>query len=831
MKKNPFNHPGLSNEEVLNSRRQFGSNLIQADNNNSFLDSIWDAFTEPMFLILVVCASIYFILGQIAEAWFMGFAIILVSAISIYQETINRNALKALTAFTQREVKVIRENMLLKLKNEDLVLGDYVVSSEGELIPADGKIIECNDFSVNESILTGESFSVFKDAFDVQLNKVYSGTFVESGQCVFVCESIGSQTRLAGIGKSIDKIKRQNSPLQKQIQGFVKWMAASGMLVFAIIWLINYQRSGDILNSLLKGLTIAMSILPEEIPVAFSTFMALGAWRLMKKGVIVKNPQTVESLGSATVICTDKTGTITENRMKLNRVYLFEKDSLFDEINFGSEELEEIFKIAMLSSETVPFDSMEKSIHSQYAKHSKSDVLNLFTKVKEYPLSGKPPMMTHIFEDPSGRRIISCKGAVEALVSSSKLNERDRNRILEMADQLSADGLRVLGVGIDESDYTDFPNDQKDFQFRIIGLLGFFDPPKANIAKVFQELKKAGIKLKIITGDNTVTTQAIARMANFEYNEKIVSGEEAVNWDEKTLDDKVKNTEIFTRVFPEAKLKIINSLIRNGEIVSMTGDGVNDGPALKAAHIGIAMGKRGSEIAKQAASLILVDDDLEKVVDAVALGRKIYENLKKAIQYIISIHIPIILTVAIPIIFAWKFPVIFSPIHVIFLELIMGPTCSIVYENEPAEKNSMTKPPRALNTTFFRMKELVLSIIQGLVITLAVLLIYYWTMNEFDSESITRTMVFTTLITANMMLTLVNRSFYYSVLSTLRNKNRLITLVIAISLVLLVTMIYVSPINNFFKLNALNLFQILISFSAAFVSVCWFEVYKWTKRK
>lgn len=830
-KTNPFPFRGLTAEEVTNSRKKFGSNKIETKSKSPFWHSLKDAVTEPMFILLVAAAIIYFILGEFSDAWFMSGAIILVSAISIYQDNRSQNALNSLKEFTQPHATVIRNNQVVHLLSEEIVVGDYVVVSEGELVPADGVIKQLNDFSVNESILTGESFSVTKDIDSKENNKLYKGTLAESGQCVFEVSAIGEQTQLGLLGKSIQSIQKEKTPLQKQISTFVKWMAFAGGIIFLIIWGINYFQSGDILKSLLKGLTIAMSVLPEEIPVALATFMALGAWRLMRMGIIVKETSTVEALGAATVLCTDKTGTITQNRMEIKKVYDFLSDKVETPDHWQTRSIEHLVATAMWASESVPFDSMEKAIHQAYQNNTTEDLRKEFKMIHEYPLDGKPPMMTHIFENEKGERIIAVKGAPEAILTSSSLSSEQRNKVNSYLESFAREGLRVLGVGIIDFKGNDFPKTQQEFEVNFLGLLGFYDPPKKNIGDVFEQLYDAGIKLKIITGDNPLTTAAIAKQAHFRGYEKAITSTELLRLDEPRFDKAVIENNLFTRMFPEVKLKIIESLKKQDEIVGMTGDGVNDGPALKAANIGIAMGKRGSEIAKEASSLILTDDDFGKMVDAVAMGRKIYANLKKAIQYIISIHIPIILTVALPLILGWMYPTIFSPVHVIFLELIMGPTCSIVYENEPLEKNSMHQKPRIITSTFFNLKELSLSIFQGLTITAATLFIYQVAVQNGYSEELTRSLVFTTLIFSNVFLTLVNRSFYFSVLNTLRNKNVLLRIVIVATLVMLGLILYIPSFSSFFKITSLNGMQIGWTIATAFVSVIWFEVYKWRKRK
>src|SRR5690606_27712980 len=401
---------------------------------------------------------------------------------------------------------------------------------------------------------------------------------------------------------------------------------------------------------LLKALTLAMSILPEEIPVAFTTFMAIGAWRLMNLGVVVKQMKTVESLGSATVICVDKTGTITENKMRLDKVFTLETNKITSVEETFSETENELITIAMWASELIPFDTMEQSLHNFYGSVIGNDARPNFKMVHEYPLGGKPPMMTHIFGDVSGHKIIAAKGAPEAIMAVSNLGNTETEILKKKIADLAAEGYRVLGVGESNFDGTDWPRKQQDFRFKFKGLVAFYDPPKENISKVFQDFYNAGIQVKIITGDIAATTAAIAKKVNFRGADAIVSGDALMELDSVELQKITSEKNIFARMFPEAKLKIINALKAQGHIVAMTGDGVNDGPALKAAHIGIAMGKKGTEIAKQSASLILVDDDLSKMVDAVAMGRKIYSNLKKAIQYIISIHIPIILMVFFPLV-------------------------------------------------------------------------------------------------------------------------------------------------------------------------------------
>jgi Ca2+-transporting ATPase len=573
-----------------------------------------------------------------------------------------------------------------------------------------------------------------------------------------------------------------------------------------------------------------MSILPEEIPVAFSTFQALGAFRLLKNNIIVKQPQYVETLGSATVICVDKTGTLTQNKMSIEYLYDFiNKQSIPVKSNTGLPL--DLIEFAMWSSETNPFDPMEKAIHELYEKTATPDKRTLFIQEHEYPIGGKPPMMTHIFKNEAGEIIIAAKGGPEAIIRQSNLSADDLKLIEAQILAYAKSGYRVLGVGSGIWANQDWPKSQEEFGFHFLGLVAFQDPPKDNINQTIKTFKDAGMPVKMITGDYAETALAIAGQIQLDHNTMVLTGQEVMDLSKEVLQTKVKEVNIYARMFPDAKLKVIEALKANGDVVAMTGDGVNDGPALKAAHIGIAMGQRGSEVAKSAASLILTDDDLAHMTDAVALGRKIYDNLKKAIQYIVSIHIPIILIVTLPLLLAWKFHEIFSPVHVIFLELIMGPTCSIIYENEPIEKGIMLRPPRKTGVSFLSLKQLSVSILQGLMITAGCLGIGYYYMQQGSDDATVRTVVFITLLFSNIFLTLVNRSFTYSVFKTITYKNNLVPLIIGITLIFIAGLVYVPAVRNLFMLNTLSLKMLGSCIGVAILATLWIDILKVLKQK
>ncbi len=830
----PYNIPpdlvGLTSEEIKQSRATYGYNQPADLKKSAWYTMLLDILKEPMLLLLIAVSVIYLIVGEYSEAVFMLGAIIVVSGISFYQDTRSKKALEALEKLNEPLSTVIRNGKITEIPTREIAVNDLCIIEEGKMINADGEILHSNDFSVNEASLTGETYSVFKSV-DSDDKKVYSGTLVVSGLAVFRVELIGGQTKLGRIGQSIHEIKEESSPLHTQITKFVKWMAAIGGAVFLIVWGFSFWQSGNLIDSLLTGLTLAMSILPEEIPVAFTTFMALGAWKLMQEGIIIKRSSVVETLGSTTVICTDKTGTITENSMQLKVLYDYKTNRTYEASAFHSPELSELIQYAMWSSEPVPFDPMEKTIHQIYEQSQSKDQRKDFHMIHEYPLEGKPPMMTHLFEDASAHRIIAAKGAPEALLEVANLTDVEKEKLRQHIAAFGKQGYRVLGVGKSRFDGNNFPEKQQDYPFEFLGFIVFYDPPKEGIQEVFQQIYSAGIKVKVITGDNADTTHAIAHQAGIINNHPAVNGADIIKLPQEELKSVSDKTILFTRMFPEAKLATVNALKENGEVVAMLGDGVNDAPALKSAHIGVAMGNKGTEIAKASAQIVITNDDLGKLITAIAAGRRIYANIKKAIQYIISIHIPIILTVSLPVLLGWIYPNIFTPVHVIFLELIMGPTCSIVYENEPMEKNTMKQKPRKMTETFLNLRELSISIVQGLIITIGVLFVYQYAVHHGQDEETTRAMVFTTMIFANLFLCLVNRSFVYSMFESIQNKNKLFPLVIGITLTLLFSILYVPMFAEFFKLNSLALQELAFSIMIAGISVLWFEIYKWAKRR
>lgn len=824
---------GLRAKDLDALEHQFGKNEFSGRRGANILRTGWDIIREPMFLILLLACLLYFLLGETSNGLLMLASLFFVGAISFYQEVKSSHALAALRQYTQPMVTVIRDGIEQAIFSRDLLPGDVFLIEEGDLVPADGDILQANDLSVNESILTGESVPVEKNdqAADRQL---FQGTTINSGKCYARVTATGNGTELGKLGKSIANIPTAKTELQQQINRFVRIMALFGTGVFLVLWLVNFLHTRQLLESLLLGLTFAMAIIPEEIPVAFSSFMALGAYHMARLGIITRQPLTIENLGAVSVICLDKTGTVTENRMTVKWIYDFERDRSIEVDETDADERLEVLLYGRLSSERSPFDAMEKAIVEAYERRG----INRGTAapkipeiIHEYPLGGQPPMMTHVYPAESLKPgehdvVVAGKGAPERVLAVCRLEPAAADRVRTIITDLASKGYRVLGVCGARHTADRYPASQDSFDWQFKGLLALYDPPKLEVKQEFAKWQRAGIKIKLVTGDFPATAQHIAGMVGLNSQGNAVTGDEAMQMTPAKLQKVAGSTTVFARMFPEAKLELVEALKANGEIVAMMGDGVNDGPALRSAHIGVAMGGKGTEIARQAADLILTDDNLEKVTEAIRQGRKIYHNLKKAIRYIISIHVPIMLIASIPLLLGWKYPNIFTPIHIIFLELIMGPTCSIFFENEPVESGIMATPPRTRSGGIFTGKELTVSLLQGAVIAIGIMALYYFFMGDGYSLEYIRTVVFFTLIAANVFLTFANRSFDENLFYTLRYRNYLAAYIVAASVLFLLLLVFVPFLRELFGLTQLKAMHYPLCLAAAAVVTLWFEVYK-----
>jgi Ca2+-transporting ATPase len=814
-------YTGLTTSEVTALLATVGHNVLPVNRYRHLFRLAKELFTEPMLLLLALACLLYFLLGETNEAWMMFGGMAIMAGISLYQQIKSNSATEALNKLTAQEVNVIREGLRVSIPSANLVPGDILLLEEGMNVPADAVILEQHDLTVDESVITGESVAVEKKE---GTGTVLMGTLINSGSCIARISFTGAATTLGKIGKSIDEYAGSKSLLQIQIARFVKRLALAGFIGFCCIFLLNYLHYQQAIPALLFALTLAMSVIPEEIPVAFSSFMALGAYKMSTMGIICRQPLVIENLGAVNVFCLDKTGTITENRMEVKMLAVPAQDDLSLLQATSLPARQKILWYARLACEEKPFDAMEKAICKAYDEHSGTEDA-MPAKIFEYPLEGTPPMMTHIYEG-NGMKTVAGKGAPERIMDVCKIEGVQRIRIMEHVVKMAAEGYRVLAVAGASFSGTGFPKAQDDFDWNFEGLLGLYDPPKPGMPQVIADLYKAGITIKILTGDHPATAMNIAARIGMKNCGEYITGETIMKTEGNELAQLVARYSIFARMFPEAKLKVIRHLKAQGDVVAMTGDGVNDGPALKASSIGIAMGKKGTAIARDAADLVLTRDEPQVILDAIGEGRKIFVNLKKAMRYIISIHIPILLLAVIPVLLGWKFPNIFTPIHIVFLELIMGPTCSVFFEKEPAEVNNLTQAPRKITAPLFTLPEIMISICQGIAIAITCLGLYWYHMHNGRTIEFIRTTVLVTLILSNLLLTFVNRSFVENITATIRYRNPLAKVVVLLSGIFLLLLLLNNTAREIFTLSPLTGMQFLVCLLAAIAGTGWFELYK-----
>jgi len=810
---------GLNSNAVSISRKRFGTNALVSDGKRfKIINEMLTVFREPMFLLLTATAILYFVSGHYTDSIVMSIALLLIGLISISQASRSRNAMELLKDLSAPKATVFRNQQKILIPVEDLVVGDWIWVNEGESIPADGAIMNSKDFSVNESVITGESVPVSKKS-DADA-KVYRGCHAISGSALIEITEVGISTKIGKIGQSVATISISRTPLQLQIRRFMMAFVLFGAFAFLIIVISGFIHGDTMWKAIMRALTLSMSILPEEIPVTFTTFLALAALVLSRKNkVIVKQPIHVETLGCTSVIAVDKTGTLTKNEMTLSMVYDIKSHQSY-EVSKAAPLPEELLEYAMWSSETDAFDPMEQSIHEVYNKHFNGSKKMGFTQVKEYPLSGTPPVMTHVFQKVSGEHVIALKGSPEKILQMSSLSSDQKLQIHETVKSFAEQGLRVIGVGKGEWSQKDWPESQEAFKVEMIGLLAFQDPPKENILQTITTFYEAGIQVKMITGDYMETALAIANQVGIRKGARVMTGTEVMEMDINELKRMSNQCHVFARMFPEAKMKLIEALKVSGEVVAMTGDGVNDAPALKAAHIGIAMGLRGSDVARESASLILSDDQLHHMANAIALGRQVYDNLKKAIRYIITIHIPIILIVAMPLLLQWKYIDIFTPIHIVFFELLMGPACALVFQNIPPGENIMKRKPRNMKAPLFTKDEMIKSIAKGLLVAIACLTTGYLYQQSGALESSVRGIMFTLLFFSNLMLIFTGSTGDQKKANWRdRFKNKRMLMLSLISIFVYLLIIFIHPLRFVFALNVLSWKDLLICITVAVVSV------------
>lgn len=822
---------------------RFGYNELPSSKKRSFLNIIKEVFKEPMFVLLVIAGSVYLVLGSTEEALLLlGFVFVIVG-ITIYQENKTENALDALRKMSSPRALVIRNGTQKRIPGVEVVPGDIIILKEGDRIPADAELFWTRNLSVDESLLTGESVPVRKNPSREEsgalkkierenISIIYSGSLVVQGQGVAKVMTTGINTEMGKIGKALEVIKDERTPLQDQTKRIVKSVFGIVIILFFIIILFYGVVRGDWLTGILSGITLAMALLPEEFPVVLTIFLALGAWRISKEKALTRKISAVETLGSSTVLCVDKTGTLTQNRMSVKEI--FTEGETF-EIKGNEERLpskfHEIIEYGILASEEDPFDPMDKAIQ-ELGKKTLANTRHIHTKwtlIEEYPLTRKLLAISHVWkrENGSGRDgyVISAKGAAEAICNLCHLDSNECQKISVLVDSMAANGLRVIAVAKSDFKRSNLPSSQHDFDFKFLGLIGLADPIRSTVPPAVKECYNAGIRVVMITGDYPATAKNIAREIGLKNYEEIITGSELEKIDSGELRKKIKEVNIFARVAPEQKLLIVNALKSNGEIVAMTGDGVNDAPALKSSHIGIAMGERGTDVARESAGIVLLNDDFSTIVKAVRLGRRICDNLKKAMAYIVSVHVPIAGVSFFPVLFGW--PVVLYPVHIVFLELVIDPACTVVFEAEKEETNIMKRPPRNPQKPLFGSKILVLSMLQGFFSLFAVTAIFMLALYSGQSEAEARTLAFITLITSNISLILANRSWTKTIISYIFVPNKALVGVILIAVAFLIMALYIPTLQRIFHFGFMHWEDVLISLAFGILSVAWFEILKY----
>jgi Ca2+-transporting ATPase len=829
---------GLSEETVKEKIKNEGFNELPSSKPKNFLALAWGVVQEPMFLLLVACGTLYLILGDIQEGLMLLGFVFVIMGIEFYQEKKTEKALDALKDLASPRALVIREGVERRIAGRDVVTDDLVILQEGDRVPADATVLYSVNLMADESLLTGESVSVRKSEWNgtdqnVQpggddLPFVYSGSMIVQGNGIVKVTATASNTEIGKIGKALDSVVEEPTKLKREMAVLVKRLAIIGILLCVVVILVYTLTRGNLLNGFLAGITLAMAMLPEEFPVVLTVFMALGAWRISKKNVLTRKPSAVETLGSATVLCTDKTGTLTQNKMTVTRLY---NGSDFFKVNKCTkfpEEFHEIIEYGILSSQTNPFDPMERAITNMgdvYLKNT--DHIHIdWQMVKEYPLSKDLLAMSRVFSNHDKfKKTIATKGAPEAIFDLCHLSDDKKTKYGEAVAELASQGLRVLGVARAIVENGSLPAIQHDFDFEFIGLIALSDPIREAVPAAVSECYQAGIRVIMITGDYPVTAMNIAREIGLKNPDVSISGPELQEMTEEELAERIKDVNVFARVIPEQKLKIVNALKRNGEIVAMTGDGVNDAPALKASNIGIAMGEKGTDVAREASSLVLMDDNFASIVGAVKMGRRIFDNLQKALGYIFAIHVPIAGLSLIPVFFA-DWPLLLWPVHIVFLELIIDPACSIIFEAEQEEKNVMNRPPKDINEPFFGAKKIWLSCSQGIGILVMVFAVYFFGLRMNYSEQEVRALAFTTLIAANIAVILSNRSWTRNIFQILMTSNKTVKYVVGGATFFLILVLNVPFLLNLFQFEKISLTESLVCVVLGFSSIVWFEMYK-----
>lgn len=834
---------GLSETEASRRLVEEGYNELPSTGHRRWLDTALEVAKEPMFLLLVAGGLIYLLLGETTDALMLMLFVVVIMGISIYQQRRTERTLEALRDLSSPRALVIRGGVERRIVGREVARGDMLVLSEGDRVPADAVLRHTTHLAVDESLLTGESIPVRKTprAEDVSMERpggdggscLFSGTLVVKGKGIAEAVATGPNTEIGKIGKAIASIRPERTQLHHQTAQLVKVFAFMGFFLCALVVAVYGLTRDDWMGAFLAGITLAMAMIPEEFPVVLSIFLAMGAWRIAQSQVLTRRTPAVEALGAATVLCVDKTGTLTQNRMTVTKIQA--GSEVHDVANSLGRALPEAFhelvEFSILASQIDPFDPMERAFKA-FGAHFLKDTEHLhedWILEQEYPLSEELLAMSHVWRSPGRRqRVIAAKGAPEAIADLCHMDPVARAALARDVDRLAAEGLRVLAVARAGLVEPPMPEIQHDFEFQFLGLAGFSDPVRDTAPAAIQECHEAGIRVVMITGDYPATAMHVARQIGLPHDGTILTGPELDQMDDAALAQRIGDVHIFARVVPEQKLRLVRALKARGEIVAMTGDGVNDAPALKAANIGIAMGERGTDVAREAADLVLLDDDFSSIVRAVRLGRRIFDNIRKAMAYILAIHAPIAGLTLIPVLLRW--PMVLLPVHIVFLEMIIDPACSIVFEMEPEEDGIMRRRPRAPDAPLLGKGVFIISLIQGLIVLLVSVLVYAAALWRGLNEDDARTMTFASLIVANIALILANRSWTRTVIESFSSRNPAVWWVTGAAIAFLALVIYTPGLQSIFHFAPLHAVDVAVAVVAGVGAVLWFEVFKLVRR-
>ncbi len=840
---------GLTTREATARLAALGPNELPAQPSRTIGRIVVGVAAEPMFLMIVAAGLLYLVLGDLGEALLLLAFIGIVMGITIVQERKTERVLDTLRELSSPRARVIRDGDVRLIAGRDVVPGDTLLLEEGDRIAADATLLAAHDLSIDESLLTGEAAPVTKrtlspTADDSQglaamrpggndLPLVYAGSVVVRGGGTGRVVSTGLDTEMGKIGRALQSLDEPDSPLRRQMAVLVRLFAIVAVILSLSATGLYWLTRGELLQGVLAGLALAMSTLPEEFPVIFTVFMAAGAWRISRHHVLTRRLSVIETLGAATVLCVDKTGTLTENRMTVRRMVTSEGMRPLDQSAGRAPTLapaeRELLATAVFACEVRPFDPMEKALLSLAATVFSTPPTEGFELVHEYPLAAEMPAMTHVWAragDETGR--IAVKGAPEVVAGLCDLDAGSRAAVEVDAQAMAATGLRVLGVARAVHRGAPWPSDPRAFRFAWLGLVAFADPVRANVPRAIAECRAAGIRVAMITGDYPATARAIAADAGLPVDVE-TTGAELARLDDRELQQRVRSSSVFARIAPDQKLRIVTAFKANGDVVAMTGDGVNDAPALRAAHIGIAMGGRGTDVAREAASLVLLNDDFVSIVTAVRLGRRIYANLRKAMSYVLVVHVPIAGMALLPLVLGW--PLMFSPAHIVFLELIINPTCSIVFEAEPADGEAMRRPPRKAGEPLFSTATIAACLLQGGAILAVVAVLYGWAQHAGVQAEAARAMGFIALIAGNLGAVFTHRSSLATLAKSLRARNAPLWWVVAGAMVALAATVYWPPLQRLFGFAAVPAATAGVCLAAGFSSVLWFEgLRRWVGR-